>query len=239
MMKIEPARNPLRRARLAAGLQLRDLEGRTRISPAMLRYIDEGEFHRLPAGIYARAWVRSVAVEVGLDPVEVLRDLEDALPRAADQPEEKRDDGGGETPPPKPQILFAGAAGIVDRWRRSAAAALDGIFLSGVSIGVWILTAAAGGVEPNGLGAPGTLAITVITLAVAAAYFVLFAGIGGRTPGAWLVAAPADRERERLDVAEIGRRAAQAALQESSIVVELMLPADLPPAVERRGVVSG
>ena len=32
-MKIEPARNPLRRARLAARLELRDLETRTRISP--------------------------------------------------------------------------------------------------------------------------------------------------------------------------------------------------------------
>ena len=44
----------LRQARLAAGLQLSDIEQRTRISPSILRWIDNGQFHRLPAGIYAR-----------------------------------------------------------------------------------------------------------------------------------------------------------------------------------------
>ena len=240
MTKIEPARNPLRRARLAAGLELRDLEERTRISPRMLRHIDEGEFDRLPAGIYARAWVRSVAASVGLDPAEVIRDLEHALPPAtaerADDRNPPDDKPGGSGPADRKESSFPvlSPARFFDRWRRSAAAALDGIFLSSISIAIWMATATAGGVDPKALGFPGVLAIGAITLAVAATYFVLFAGIGGRTPGAWLLEGPTDGERERLHLSEITRRAAHAALQESSIVVDLMIAADLPPAVERR-----
>jgi predicted lysophospholipase L1 biosynthesis ABC-type transport system permease subunit len=125
---------------------------------------------------------------------------------------------------------------MLDRWRRSAAAALDGIILSSISIAVWIATATAARVDPAALGLSGGLSIGAITAAVAAAYFVLFAGIAGRTPGAMLLACPVDDERERLDLNEIGRRAGQTALQESSIVVDLMLPADLPPTVEGRSV---
>jgi predicted lysophospholipase L1 biosynthesis ABC-type transport system permease subunit len=219
MMKIEPARNPLRRARLSAGLQIRDLEVLTRISPAMLRHIDEGDFHKLPAGIYA----------------QVLRDLEEVLPRAVDPLEPKGPDTSA--PPTAPRIAAAASPlRMLDRWRRSAAAALDGIILSSISIAVWIATATAARVDPAALGLSGGLSIGAITAAVAAAYFVLFAGIAGRTPGAMLLACPVDDERERLDLNEIGRRAGQTALQESSIVVDLMLPADLPPTVEGRSV---
>lgn len=233
MTKIDSARNPLRRARLAAGLELHDLEKRTRISPAMLRYIDAGEFHRLPAGIYARAWVRSVAVAVGLHPEDVLRDLDDTLPKAAEigaQPAPPPSDDSGQTPGAPRTERFTGAVPSVrvfDRWRRSAAAVLDGIFLSSISIAVWIVTATASGTDPNRLGPTGIAAIAALTLAIGAAYFVLFAGIGGRTPGAALLSCPVDGERVRLDLAEIGRRAAQAALQESSIVVDLASATDL------------
>jgi hypothetical protein len=245
-MKIEPARNPLRRARLAARLELRDLEVRTRISPAMLRHMDEGEFHRLPAGIYARSWVRTVALAVGLDPSETLRELEHALPRAAENPSgESRstDDGPNDPPSPdggrgslphRPAVGFV--APLLDRWRRSAVAVLDGIFLAGISIAVWMLTAAAAGVDPGALGPAGALAVAAIAVAVGAAYFVLFAGIGGRTPGAALFGCPAVEGQAPLELAEIGRRAAASALQESSIIVDFMIEAEFPPTVEHRGV---
>ena len=238
----------MRRARLAARLELRDLETRTRISPAMLRHMDEGEFHRLPAGIYARSWVRTVAVAVGLDPAETLRELEHALPKAAESPagEARSTDHGPNGPPssdggrgslPQPQRPAAGfVAPLIDRWRRSAVAVLDGIFLAGISIAIWMLTAAAAGVNPGALGPAGALAVTALTAALGAAYFVLFAGIGGRTPGAALFGCPAIEGQEPLDLAEIGRRAAATALPESSIIVDFMIEAELPPTVEHRGV---
>jgi transcriptional regulator with XRE-family HTH domain len=237
MMNVDPARNPLRRARLAAGLEIRDLEERTRISPAMLRRIDQGEFQKLPAGIYARAWVRAVAVAVGLDPVEVLRDLEDALPRAVDPVQTGSPPTGSDKPPGSDRIYQEPSEDSgLERWRRVAAAVLDGIFLSSLGVAVWMLAAVASAADPNALGMAGVFGVTAMTAAIGSAYFVLFAGIGGRTPGATLLGFAPEESREPLDLSAIGRRAAQAALQEISIVVELMIPVDLPPAVERRGV---
>jgi hypothetical protein len=237
MMNIDPACNPLRRARVAAGLELRDLEQRTRISPAMLRHIDLGEFEKLPAGIYARAWVRAVAIAVGLDPIEVLRDLEDALPRAVDPVQAGPGTSETDKPPTSDRLYLepADESGF-DRWRRVAAAVLDGIILSSLGIAVWMLAAAASDVSPNALGTAGVFGVTAMTSAIGSAYFVLFAGIGGHTPGMTLLGFAPEESREPLDLSAIGRRASQAALQEISIVVELMIPVDLPPAVERRGV---
>jgi hypothetical protein len=234
MMNVDPARNPLRRARLAAGLEIRDLELRTRISPVMLRRIDQGEFQKLPAGIYARAWVRAVAMAVGLDPVEVLRDLEDALPRVVDPVQTAA--ATADTAKPADDRLHQERTDDAqfERWRRAAAAVLDGIILSSLGIAVWMLAAAASAVGPNALGTAGVFGVTAMTAAIGSAYFVLFAGIGGRTPGMTLLGFPPEESRGPLDLPAIGRRAAQAALQEISIIGELMIPVDLPPAVERR-----
>jgi hypothetical protein len=237
MMDIDPACNPLRRARLAAGLQLRDLEERTRISPSMLRHIDQGEFQKLPAGIYARAWVRAVAVAVGLDPVEVLRDLEEALPRAVD-PVPSGPGTSDSNKPAQDDRIYPEPADESgrDRWRRVAAAILDGTILSSLGIAVWMLAAVASTVSPNALGTAGVFGVTAMTAAIGSAYFILFAGIGGRTPGTTLLGFAAEESREPLDLSAIGRRAAQAALQEISIVLELLIPVDLAPTVERTGV---
>lgn len=243
-MKIDPARNPLRRARLAARLELHDLEKRTRISPAMLRHIDEGDFHRLPAGIYARAWVRTVAEAVGLDPAETLRELEPALPKAAGGPPDDppsppgpddADRSGGDGGRHPRHSMVEALPSLIDRWRRSAVAILDGIFLACVSIAVWMLTAATAGVNPGSLGPAGSVAVMAITAGLGAAYFLLFAGVGGRTPGSALLGLPADEAPEPLDLAGIGRRALQAAIQESSVVVEFMIRAEFAPTVEQRG----
>jgi cytoskeletal protein RodZ len=72
--------NCLREARLASGLDLRAVAERTCISPLMLRHIDEGRFQKLPAGIYARAWVKAFAQAVGLEPDVALREVGAQLP---------------------------------------------------------------------------------------------------------------------------------------------------------------
>ncbi|MBA3296720.1 MAG: helix-turn-helix domain-containing protein, partial [Acidobacteria bacterium] len=58
----------LHQARLNCQLELSELAARTAISPSVLAKIDEGRFAELPAGIYARSYVRSFAAEVGVDP---------------------------------------------------------------------------------------------------------------------------------------------------------------------------
>src|SRR5215470_10347904 len=58
----------LRAARERRGVSLRQIADRTKISVAVLDALERNDNSRLPGGIFSRAFVRSYAVEVGLDP---------------------------------------------------------------------------------------------------------------------------------------------------------------------------
>jgi cytoskeleton protein RodZ len=61
----------LRRAREQRGLSLRDAAHRTKLSIFALEAIERNDFGRLPGGMFRRAYVRTLAAEVGLDPGEL------------------------------------------------------------------------------------------------------------------------------------------------------------------------
>jgi cytoskeleton protein RodZ len=91
----------LKRTREAAGLSLRDMEARTKISITALEALERNDFSRLPGGIFGRSFVRAYALEVGADPdttvsrfVALLEQSErDAAERrAARRPEITQDD---------------------------------------------------------------------------------------------------------------------------------------------------
>ncbi len=65
----------LKRAREARGISLRELADRTKISTRCFEAIERDDLKRLPAGIFARAFVRTYAVEVGLDAGETVTDF--------------------------------------------------------------------------------------------------------------------------------------------------------------------
>lgn len=73
--------NPLHGARVQHGLSLHDIAGSTRLSPRVVKALDSGRFDQLPAGIYARSYVRAFAAAVGLDADEALTTISDQLPR--------------------------------------------------------------------------------------------------------------------------------------------------------------
>jgi len=81
---VQNHQNPLLRARLRRGLSLTDIGDRTRLSPHVLRLLDEGRFAELPAGLYARGYVRAYASAVDLDPDQTLDELSPQLPIAQD-----------------------------------------------------------------------------------------------------------------------------------------------------------
>jgi len=81
---VQNQQNPLHRARVGCGLSLTELGNRTQLSPRFLRILDEGRFADLPGGLYARAFVRSYASAVGLDPDRIVDELSDQLPVAHD-----------------------------------------------------------------------------------------------------------------------------------------------------------
>jgi cytoskeletal protein RodZ len=65
----------LREARERRGISLRQIANATKISVRALEALERNDISRLPGGIFSRAFVRSYAIEVGLDPEETIQDF--------------------------------------------------------------------------------------------------------------------------------------------------------------------
>ena len=65
----------LREARERRGVSLRDIAAHTKFSVSALEALERNDPSRLPGGIFARAFVRSYAAEVGLDPEATVREF--------------------------------------------------------------------------------------------------------------------------------------------------------------------
>src|SRR3954451_21436231 len=65
----------LRDARERRGVSLRQIANATKISTAVLEALERNDISKLPGGIFGRAFVRSYAVEVGLDPEATIQDF--------------------------------------------------------------------------------------------------------------------------------------------------------------------
>jgi cytoskeletal protein RodZ len=79
----------LREAREGRGISLRQIAATTRISVAALEALERNDVSKLPGGIFSRAFVRSYAAEVGLNPEQTVREF---LERFDSEP------------PPEPQV---------------------------------------------------------------------------------------------------------------------------------------
>src|SRR5258708_649779 len=65
----------LRQARERRGITLRQSASSTKIAAAALDALEKNDISKLPGGIFSRAFVRSYAVEVGLDPDDTVREF--------------------------------------------------------------------------------------------------------------------------------------------------------------------
>src|SRR2546422_3528980 len=65
----------MKRAREARGVSLRQIATATKISVSALEALERNNISRLPGGIFSRAFVRSYAIQVGLDPEDTVRDF--------------------------------------------------------------------------------------------------------------------------------------------------------------------
>jgi cytoskeletal protein RodZ len=70
----------LREARERRGVSVRDIANATKISAAALEALERNDVSKLPGGIFSRAFVRSYAVEVGLDPEVTIQEFIGAFP---------------------------------------------------------------------------------------------------------------------------------------------------------------
>jgi cytoskeletal protein RodZ len=62
----------LRNAREAKGLSLQAMEGITRIRAVYLQALEDEQFDRLPAPVYAKGFLRTYATSLGLDPEQLM-----------------------------------------------------------------------------------------------------------------------------------------------------------------------
>jgi cytoskeleton protein RodZ len=65
----------LREARERKGLSLQQIATATKIAPGTLEALECDDISKLPGGIFSRAFVRSYAMQVGLDPEATVRDF--------------------------------------------------------------------------------------------------------------------------------------------------------------------
>src|ERR1700731_2559905 len=65
----------LRETRERKGITLRQIANATKISVSVLEALERNDISRLPGGIFGRAFVRSYAIEVGLDPAAAIQDF--------------------------------------------------------------------------------------------------------------------------------------------------------------------
>lgn len=70
----------LREARERRGLSLRQIANATKISMMTLEALEKNDLKRLPGGIFSRAFVRSYALEVGLDPDRAIEEFMGQFP---------------------------------------------------------------------------------------------------------------------------------------------------------------
>ena len=89
----------MRDARERRGVSLRQIAETTKHSVSALDALERNDISRLPGGIFSRAFVRSYAVEVGVDPEQAVRDFISQFPHEsviAGSPHALIDDGARE-----------------------------------------------------------------------------------------------------------------------------------------------
>jgi cytoskeletal protein RodZ len=77
----------LRQAREKRGVTLKQIAEATKISVRSLEALERNELSQLPGGIFTRAFVRSYALEVGLDPDRALREFLSQFPDENSSPQ--------------------------------------------------------------------------------------------------------------------------------------------------------
>jgi transcriptional regulator with XRE-family HTH domain len=215
--------NPLRRARQARGLTLKDVAAVTKLSPRMLNRIELGDFEALPPGVMGRSHVRAYACAVGLDPDDVLKRLADLLPAEIDPVQALRARARQRFADDHPVAAALGASATAWRrqamavlrtaprwrpagsWRYVVAGAVDGLVLTVAAAVSLIASAWITSTDVSGVWRAARWPFLVYSVLVAAIYGVMSQQLGRRTPGAAIM----DRLARAIERRRIGPRMAR------------------------------
>ncbi len=119
----------LREAREAMGLNLEDLQERTKIQKRYLQAIEEGNFDRLPGHFYTRAFIKSYAETVGLDTNELFETYRSEIPKSGSEIE---------TLPPRNarEAIRPSSSGT---WTKNLPVVAVVVIVLAIAVGVWFL----------------------------------------------------------------------------------------------------
>ena len=96
----------LKRARERKEIMLEDVAHETKINLDYLKAIEAGEFNFLPQA-YVRAFIRSYAQKVGLDPVTMLKPLDRIRERILEERTNPPEDAENQEKPPTDKFSLA------------------------------------------------------------------------------------------------------------------------------------
>ena len=134
----------LREARESRGLSIAALASRTRIQPRALEGIERNDLSVVPPPPYNRAFVATLAREVGLNPDQVVREYFVQFQPPAPVAHDLQPDGDSTSHPPVPLPLLAGAVLVL---------------LLGVLVASRVMNPSTG--EPGAVGTSGQVAAPV------------------------------------------------------------------------------
>jgi helix-turn-helix protein len=212
----------LRCARAIRGEDLASLSARTGLRSHHIRAIEEGRFGDLPAGIYARAAVKSMATAYGFDPDAVLADVSALLPRAEDPIDALARSRGVSPPSERAAHTPARPVAVSEpRLRPFAAAGLDAAVTGGLLLAASAAAALLARVSIAALGS-SAVSLFVVGLIFEAAYYGWMGGLSGTTLGEYAVGPePLQRDPRPLTLRAIALRALAAATADARAIIHI------------------
>jgi helix-turn-helix protein len=215
-----PVGEQFRLARTARGESINAVARRTGIRIEWLQAIDEGRFGDLPAGIYARASVRTYAAALELDVHNILMRCSPLLPLAEDPIQAmRRLNGIGAAPPSQPEQPIDRGPFTLPEWRIIVASIIDASTMA-VALLVLVTCLVAIGLPVTSLHRAAAAPLFAVMLLVAVLYFVVFGGIVGQTVGEYITGSRTSHP-VKLNLHAVAARTRAAALRDSYFVERL------------------
>jgi hypothetical protein len=215
-----PVDEQFRLARTARSESVEAIARRTGIRVEWLQAIDEGRFGDLPAGIYARASVRTYAAALELDVDAILVRCTPLLPVAEDPIQAmRRLNGIGAAPQAHPeQPIEKGPSTPLD-WRVIVACLIDASTMA-LALLVLVTCLVAIGLPVTSLDRAAAGPLLAVMLLVAVLYYVVFGGIVGQTLGEYITGSRTSPP-EKLNLQAVAARTRAAVLRDSYFVERL------------------
>jgi hypothetical protein len=186
-----PDRFVLHRARVQKGVDLTHIVASTALNPVMAARIDQGRFEDLPAGIYARSYVRTFARAVGMSPDEALARVQPFL-RATEDPIPTLRERAPKSPFEGFRSFLATqarpSARLREAWtspsaRRIGAAMIDGLLLTSIGMAMVISAALVSGSGVQSLLRAAGAELALMLSVPVGLYFILLDGLKVGTIG--------------------------------------------------------